>query len=96
MELFKNVALPDIKRKNSAEPHKNLRIWSAGCSTGEEPYTIAMIVLDAMSNAPYNPLHPPLKLRGNKGGYSRGRGSYDGGFDWDIKIYASDLSMGVP
>ena len=96
MELFKNVALPDIKRKNSAEPHKNLRIWSAGCSTGEEPYTIAMIVLDAMSNAPYNPPSSPLKLRGEQRGVTvGGRGSYDGGFDWDIKIYASDLSMGV-
>lgn len=85
MELFKNVALPDIKRKNSAEPHKNLRIWSAGCSTGEEPYTIAMIVDETMNNAPS---YPPLKLRG-------GRGSYDGGFEWDIKIFASDLSLKV-
>ena len=67
MELFKNVALPDIKRKNSAEPHKNLRIWSAGCSTGEEPYTIAMVVDETIP----------------------------GRENWYIKIYASDLSMGV-
>jgi chemotaxis protein methyltransferase CheR len=44
IELFRDIILPDITKKKLSDPGKRLRIWSAGCSTGEEPYTIAMLV----------------------------------------------------
>ncbi|HEX8949099.1 MAG TPA: protein-glutamate O-methyltransferase CheR [Dissulfurispiraceae bacterium] len=46
-EYLKGVIIPELFRKC---PHDGaLRIWSAGCSTGEEPYSIAIAVHDALS-----------------------------------------------
>lgn len=42
LKSFSEEILPEIaSKKNNA---KSLRIWSAGCSTGEEPYTLSMML----------------------------------------------------
>lgn len=44
-EYMKSTSLPALLKNR---PDKKLRVWSAGCSTGEEPYTIAMTLKEAM------------------------------------------------
>ena len=44
LEEFKTVILPQYKDRTTENP---LRIWSAACSTGEEPYTIMMLIEDS-------------------------------------------------
>jgi chemotaxis protein methyltransferase CheR len=39
--LFKEKVLPQLAINSKS---KDMRIWSAGCSSGEEPYTLAMII----------------------------------------------------
>lgn len=41
LDLFKNEIIPGFIKQ---DPTKEIRIWSAGCSSGEEPYTLAMLL----------------------------------------------------
>ena len=43
LKAFKEEILPQLAAKKK---DKVIRIWSAGCSTGEEPYTIAMLLIE--------------------------------------------------
>ena len=45
LNSFKNEVLDDIIRTRTS---RKLKIWSAGCSTGEEPYTLAMILSEKL------------------------------------------------
>ena len=49
LELFHKGILENAIREKQAAGNHYLRIWSAGCSTGQEAYTIAMLVADALA-----------------------------------------------
>lgn len=46
-DYLTNMVLPEL-----AGIKKNVKIWSAGCSSGEEPYTISIVVSEFIKNNP--------------------------------------------
>ena len=49
LQVFQEKVLAEAL-EDCRKSHKKLRIWSAGCSTGEEPYTISMIIHEMLKN----------------------------------------------
>jgi|HubBroStandDraft_4_1064222.scaffolds.fasta_scaffold00155_2 chemotaxis protein methyltransferase CheR len=50
-EALKKRILPEIQERKFWQNPRTLRIWSAGCSTGEEPYSIAITLSDTLKFA---------------------------------------------
>ena len=47
-QALERVVLPEVQARKLWRNPRSLRIWSAGCSTGEEPYSIAITVADTL------------------------------------------------
>ena len=85
LDLFHKTILEEMLSRKQERRDFTLRIWSAGCSTGQEPYTLAILVADALAYyylrnpLPFEmptpkPLIPP---------------------PWKVEILASDISYSV-
>src|SRR5439155_16353021 len=85
LELFHKYILDDLLRRKQERRDYSIRIWSAGCSTGQEPYTIAMLVADGLAyHYLLNPFH--MQLHFAKPLIPS---------PWRVEILASDISYSV-
>jgi chemotaxis protein methyltransferase CheR len=50
-DFLEQVALPEMVARKQKGRDARVRIWSAGCSTGEEPYSLAMSVLSRLPDS---------------------------------------------
>lgn len=70
--------LPGLVRQKESMGRRRIRAWSAGCSSGEEPYSIAMTVLDVLPD-PWDfkllatDISHPVLETARRGVYSRQR-----------------------
>jgi chemotaxis protein methyltransferase CheR len=85
LDLFQKDVLDELFQSKRERRDYSLRIWSAGCSTGQEAYTLAMQVADALSYQrlrhpqPFEtPLPKPLVPA-----------------PWRVEILASDINYSV-
>ncbi|HEY7387037.1 MAG TPA: CheR family methyltransferase [Bryobacteraceae bacterium] len=58
-EALQRIVLPHIFEDRL--PDQQVRIWVPGCSSGEEAYSIAIILLEYLTN---HPLEPPIQIFG--------------------------------
>lgn len=52
LQAFMHTVLPDVIKANEAT--NTLRLWSAGCSTGDEPYTLALMTMEHPALSKWN------------------------------------------
>jgi chemotaxis protein methyltransferase CheR len=82
LRAFQNELLPILQQQ--ARARRRLVVWSAGCATGEEAYTIAIL------------LHAsrlfPRERPGWRAAEPEGRAGGEHMAPWEVRVYGSDIS----
>jgi len=58
-DALKNLVFPEILKDRASD--RQIRIWVAGCSSGEEVYSIAICLLEFLTGSPFE---PPIQIFG--------------------------------
>ncbi len=56
-DFLRDVALPELRGSGP------LRVWSSACSSGEEPYTLAMVLADSLGGRPWEMVASDISSR---------------------------------
>ena len=96
MNALSRHVMPQLYARKADDGACSVRIWSAGCCTGEEPYSIAMAICDAMPNGSGATGNPSSNGNGNSKAGGRNGGVLDTGSlqamkEWSIHIVGTDL-----
>ncbi len=59
LDLYQKFVLEDMLKRKQAHREYSIRVWSAGCSTGQEAYTLGMMAADTLA---YYYLRNPLPI----------------------------------
>jgi chemotaxis protein methyltransferase CheR len=49
-DVLRTYILPQLVAERQKTGHRQLRLWSAGCASGEEPYSLAMLLHEVVPN----------------------------------------------
>jgi chemotaxis protein methyltransferase CheR len=84
LDFFHDYLRGELLPRKRAARDFTIRLWSAGCSTGQEPYTLAMLVADA---AGYESARSAAAMKPDGTKTMMGM--------WRVEILASDISYSV-